>query len=95
MDIRPLLLFLETPYAGYGGQVPAKEVVLAGLSFQSDYWAGLAVGWLEQGATVDETIVELLNSIAETPRYSQRVRHRSAALRSAGFGSGRRGIGPL
>ena len=80
MDPRPLLIFLEAPYADYQGPAPAREVVLAGLGFQLNHWIGLAVGWLEQGAPLDEEIVEMLNRVAETRHYQQRIRHRSAAL---------------
>ena len=80
MDPRPLLIFLEAPYAAYQGSLPARLVVLAGLGFQSDYWICLAVGWLEQGAPLDDEIVEMLNRVAETHHYEQRIRHRSAAL---------------
>ena len=80
MDPRPLLIFLEAPYADYLGSVPARQVVLVGLCFQSAYWIGLAVGWLEQGIPLDDEIVEILNQVAETHHYDQRIRHRSKAL---------------
>lgn len=80
MDPRPLLIFLEASYADYRGAVPARQVVLAGLGFPMDYWIGLAVGWLEQGAQLDDEIVEMLNRVAEAPNHAQRIRHRSKAL---------------
>jgi hypothetical protein len=50
MDTRQLLLDLETPFETYAGAASVRDVVLAGLRYTtSDYWAALALNWLEQG----------------------------------------------
>ena len=44
---------METPYAQYVPVLAAPELVLlAGLRWPTEYWAGLAIGWLEQGVGV-------------------------------------------
>ena len=82
MDTRQLLLELETPFETYAGAAPVRNVVLAGLRYStSDYWAALALTWLEQGADLDSEIVERLSEIASAPRqYEQRTRHRASRL---------------
>jgi hypothetical protein len=80
MDPRLLLVLLEEPFAEYKGAATLREVLFAGLSSPSEYWVGLAVGWLEEGLELDQEIVEMLNRIAEKRHFPQRLRHRSAAL---------------
>ncbi|PLC40477.1 hypothetical protein C0Q88_21985 [Ralstonia pickettii] len=45
-----------------------------------DYWAALAVGWIEGGLPMDAELAELLQEIAEHRNMSQRLRHRAFAL---------------
>lgn len=82
MDTRQLMLELETPFETYAGAAPVRDVVLAGLRYPaSDYWAALALTWLEQGADLDSEIVERLSEIASASRqYEQRTRHRASRL---------------
>ena len=81
MDTRTLLLHLEQPLQAYTGIVPVGHVVMAGLDYETaDYWPGLAVGWLEQGAPVDANVLQSLARISGSNHFSQRVRHRSAAV---------------
>ena len=65
MDTRTLLLHLEQPLQCYTGIVPVGHVVMAGLDYEtSDYWPGLAVGWLEQGAPVDSNVLQALARVS-------------------------------
>ena len=82
MDTRQLLLHLETSFESYAGEAPVRDVVLAGLRYPTgDYWVGLALTWLEQGAGRDREIVERLSEIASASRqYEQRIRHRASRL---------------
>lgn len=81
MDTRNLLLHLEQPLQAYSGPTPIVQVVMAGLEYEtSDYWPGLAVGWLEQGAPVDDNVIQALTRMAGKKHFSQRVRHRTAAV---------------
>ncbi len=80
MDPRPLLINLETPYSEYSGAAPLKDVLLAGLRWETQYWAGLAVSWIEQGAPIDKEIKEELDHISEKKHFPQSVRHKAFAL---------------
>ncbi|MDF9166563.1 hypothetical protein P5X66_20545 [Enterobacter hormaechei] len=81
MDSRALVVYLEKPLHEYSAaQVSAKEVVLAGLSWPTDYWPTLAVSWLEQGVPLDAEIVRVLENIAEKKNFPQKLRHKAFAL---------------
>ena len=81
MDPRALVVYLESPYSEQRCDQPtAHEIVLAGLQAPSEYWIGLAVSWLEQGAPVNNEIIQELKSIVNNKYFSQRVRHHSFAL---------------
>lgn len=80
MDARQLVVHLESPYAKYDSAIASpQEVFLAGLNWPMEYWAGLAVGWLEQGAPIDAYVAAALDEVAKKP-FSQAVRHRAFAL---------------
>ena len=81
MDPRALIVHLETPYGKYEptfGSV--QEILVAGLSWETEYWVSLAVAWLEQGAPCNSEIAVLLDRISQMRHFSQRVRHRAFAL---------------
>ena len=81
MDTRILLLHLEKPLQAYSGIVPVGDVVMAGLDYEtSDYWPGLAIGWLEQGAPVDSNVLQALARVSGINHFSQQIRHRSVAV---------------
>jgi len=48
----------------------------------SDYWADLAVGWLEQGASAQPLLTELEQLEADKGR-PQNLRHRARRLRKS------------
>ena len=75
------LLPLEQPYSTASRDASAaKESVVAGLTSGMDYWATLAVGWIEGGLLMDAELAELLLEIAKRRNMSQRLRHRAFAL---------------
>ncbi|MFV8580545.1 DUF6881 domain-containing protein, partial [Ralstonia pseudosolanacearum] len=75
------LLPLEQPYAiASHDEWTARASVVAGLTSGMDYWAGLAVGWIESGLPVDTQLAELLFGIAKLRHMPQRLRHRAFAL---------------
>ncbi|TXD45159.1 hypothetical protein TR80_001720 [Xanthomonas campestris] len=81
MDPRSLVVRLESPFAEYTStDVPAREVVMAGLTWPTDYWPGLAISWLEQGAPIDERVAAALDQVAEKKAFPQNIRHRALAL---------------
>jgi len=51
-----------------------------GLRWDTPYWPGLAVGWLEQGVPVDATIAECLEHVVGEAEWPQPLRHRAQAL---------------
>lgn len=59
-----------------------RPVVLEGLAayWPSDYWASLAIAWLEDGFPMDEDIAGLLEKGTKSQAWTQRVRHRAFAL---------------
>ncbi|WKJ90765.1 hypothetical protein QZJ86_01110 [Methylomonas montana] len=81
MDVRSLVVHLESPVSNYvSTEAGARDVVLAGLNWPTEYWAALAVGWLEQGVPVDAEILSVLNLLVENKHYSQAIRHRAFAI---------------
>lgn len=79
MDQR-LVTHLESPFAASAlPYAEARHVVLMGLTWPTEYWACLAIGWLEQGAQLDVELAAALDAIASKP-FSQNVRHRAFAL---------------
>ena len=81
MDSRALVVHLESPLSAFApSEGSSRDVVLAGLNWPTEYWAALAVGWLEQGAPVDSEITSALRALAEKKHYSQGVRHRAFAI---------------
>lgn len=81
MDPRPLLVYLESPYANYVPTVaPAKTVALAGLRWETDYWPSLAIGWVEQGLPIDDEVHDAMCSVASNSNFSQSTRHRAFTL---------------
>lgn len=81
MDARSLVVHLKSPLSAYTPvECGAREVVLAGLNWPTEYWAALAVGWLEQGAPLDAEVASALQALVEKKHYSQNIRHRAFAI---------------
>jgi hypothetical protein len=77
-----LVTYLEKPYTECAPNVPVRDVILMALRWPTptDYWPALAIGWLDQGAPIDQDIMNILSEIVEKKKFSQNVRHRAAAL---------------
>ena len=81
MDPRKLLVHPESPYEKYdSANAPAHDVLVAGLSWETAYWPGLAVQWLEQGAEVDAEIATLLDQLASRKTFPQGLPHKAFAI---------------
>jgi len=80
MDSRSLLTQLESPLSACAIGTPVVQVLLAGLNSPTDYWPGLAIGWLEQGAPVDAEVLAALGRVSANKHFAQSVRHRGGAI---------------
>lgn len=81
MDPRKLVLNLEQPYSAFSPQVgTSQDVLLAGLKWRSDYWTGLAVAWIHQGAPVDEDILLELELVSEDKQLRQKTRQEAFVI---------------
>ena len=79
-DLRLLVVHLESPLSEYRGDVAVKDILLAGLRWETHYWPSLAVAWIEQGAEIDEEIKNVLDSVALQKHWPQTIRHKAFAL---------------
>lgn len=81
MDPRKLVAHLQSPYDKYdSANAQVRDVLVAGLSWETAYWPSLAVQWLEQGAEVDAEVVSLLDQIASRKTFPQALRHKAFAI---------------
>ena len=78
-----LVALLEQDYlnAKKGGSQDMRKTLIAGLTWETNYWVNLAIEWIKQGAPLDKEIVSLLEEISSKKMYSQSIRH--AALKLA------------
>ncbi len=76
-----LVVHLESPYEKYDPTIaPVRDILIAGLSWETEYWPTLAVRWLEQGAQVDVMLFPLLERIAARKTFPQSLRHKATAI---------------
>jgi hypothetical protein len=79
-----LLLAGDAPFNGHISDLiealPFRQLLEA--SVLSDYWAGLAIGWVELGSPGPD-FVPGLRAIEADGRLSQGVRHRALRLRAS------------
>jgi len=81
LDPRTLVPHLESSYATYAPEfASARDVILAGLQWPNNYWPGLALGWLEDGAPIDDVIEIQLEKLRISPVMPQALRHRASGL---------------
>ena len=81
MQSSSLVVHLEAPLILYENtEVPARDIVLLALRWDTPHWPSLAVAWLEQGLAMDDEIAAQLDSIASRSTWPQRLRHRTQAL---------------
>ena len=57
-----------------------RETLLAGLNCPTSYWVECALKWLDQGALIDQDVVNHLNVISENKAYCQSTRHHALKL---------------
>lgn len=57
-----------------------KDILLAGLRWEAEYWPSLAIAWLEQGAPMDKEIMEGLDDISDNKHFPQSLRHKAFAF---------------
>jgi hypothetical protein len=84
----PLLIFLEHSLVETKQLIssldfepfPYRRLIEFALSSEADYWASLAVDWLEQGVPINGQIANAINSMVEEKRTSQKTRHRAFSL---------------
>ncbi|TLP60053.1 MULTISPECIES: hypothetical protein [Pseudomonas] len=60
--------------------IALQPLVVTALTSHSDYWAGLALKWLEDGFPMDPELITLLTHGAEDRTLSQSRRHRARKL---------------
>ncbi|MCQ3827834.1 hypothetical protein HXX02_00090 [Microbulbifer elongatus] len=77
MDPRALVVHLEKPYLSFEDSAQVKEILLAGLAWDPDYWPGLAVSWIEQGAPIDGEVRDALDAVAKKKHFPQPLRHKA------------------
>jgi hypothetical protein len=70
-EVNSSLNFEPFPYSG---------LIDSAIRSESDYWATLAVDWLEKGFPIDEKIVEAINLMTKSKWASQKTRHRAFRL---------------
>ena len=76
------------PFAQFrSDELSAKEIVVAGFKWSTDYWTTLAVGWIELGFPIDDEVAELLvgiaTSISPTEAQAQGIRPREQVEESS------------
>jgi len=77
-----LVALLESKYqeARIDGSQDMREILMAGLNWETSYWVGCALSWIEQGAEIDEEIIERLSEISSNKNYQQKTRHRATTI---------------
>ncbi|NHZ62926.1 hypothetical protein [Massilia genomosp. 1] len=70
-----------------------REVVLAGLRWDTDYRPPLAVSWIEQGLPLDQELVDLLIGSGNNNGWPQQRRHQAKALVRRWWREGRQPVG--
>jgi hypothetical protein len=92
-NMMALLPFLERPYREVTEAVAARkppgqpdlpwvEIVRLALTWRTEYWAGLALGWLEDGFPADGLLDELA-AVKDASWRPQPLRHRALRIWTA------------
>jgi hypothetical protein len=78
-----LVALLEKSYsqAKQGATQDMRATLIAGLNWETNYWVDCALQWIEDGAELDEGIIEVLETISSNTHFPQATRHK--ALKSA------------
>lgn len=75
----PHLIDLESPFKAHAERSYVVSDLLRYALATSDYWADLAVGWIEQGAPASEVWVEI-EGLASRKQWPQPLRHRAGRI---------------
>ncbi len=90
-DWRLLLPILEQPYRQVEAAIeeldqaelqgpPWARLLRFALEWPTEYWPGLALGWLEDGCPAAEEVQDVLRRLKDAPEQSQPLRHRALRL---------------
>jgi len=80
VDSRELVVLLESPHTDVTSPELVRGAIKAGLGWPTPYWPGLAVRWIEDGASLDSELAKLLDAVAAKGHFPQSLRHRAFAL---------------
>lgn len=80
MDSRELVVLLESPQTDVTSPELVRGAIKAGLRWATAYWPELAVRWIEEGASFDRELANLVDAVAANKRFPQSLRHRAFAL---------------
>lgn len=81
MNPSELVIHLEQPMDQLPLDGPhAREIVIAGLRWPTEYWPQRALTWLDEGLSIDEEIAALLLEVSRQRAFSQRLRHQAFAI---------------
>jgi len=80
VDSRKLIVLLESPQNDVTSPELVREAIKAGLCWPTPYWAELAVRWIEEGASLDSELANLVDAVAVNKHFPQNLRHRAFAL---------------
>ncbi|HJV73051.1 MAG TPA: hypothetical protein VJ654_02415 [Noviherbaspirillum sp.] len=61
-------------------EFPYSELITYALSWETDYWPGDAIKWLERGFPLNQETATALRHLVEDGRRGQRLRHSARAL---------------
>ena len=56
-----------------------KEILKAGLNWETNYWIDCALNWIENGFELDKELVEILEKISTNKNNPQKTRQRAFA----------------
>ena len=59
---------------------PYSELIIYALNWETDYWPGEAIKWLEGGFSLNRDIAKVLVGLSHDQLKEQRLRHRARAL---------------
>jgi len=63
-----------------GEDFPYSELITYALNWETDYWPGEAIKWLEGGFPLNRNIAKALEELSHEQRKGQCLRHRARVL---------------
>lgn len=80
VDSRELVVLLESPQTDVTSPELVRGAIKAGLRWPTPYWPELAVRWIEEGASLDSELANLVDAVATNEHFPQSLRHRAFVL---------------